>query len=264
MRIHAGFLLAALLTASCAKAETPASDTQAAATPETPASDAKAIAIADQVMEGLGGKKHWESLRGIRWTFGNSVGDTVKSSRRHSWDKQTGWHRVSGKNRAGQAFVVIENLNDGKGMAWMEGNRIEGDSLAKLLTFAKRTWTNDTYWFLMPYKLRDPGVVLRDQGTVTRDGRAYRVLGLSFEQVGETPGDRYTVFVNPANSRIEAWEYVLQGTQPPPTAWTWEGWEQRDGMWFPTAHMNPDRTRNVFTRDVEAVHAFGPSEFTAP
>jgi hypothetical protein len=263
MRIHAGFLLAALLTASCAKAETPASDTQAAATPETPASDAKAIAIADQVMEGLGGKKHWESLRGIRWTFGNSVGDTVKSSRRHSWDKQTGWHRVSGKNRAGQAFVVIENLNDGKGMAWMEGNRIEGDSLAKLLTFAKRTWTNDTYWFLMPYKLRDPGVTLKYAGEAKEGDRAYDKIALSFGNVGQTPGDHYWVYVNRANHRVEKWEYVLQETEPPPKTWTWDDWEKHDGLWFCTAHRNTEGV-NVFTREVETVREFRSTEFIAP
>jgi hypothetical protein len=238
----------------------------APATPraETPASDPAAVAMADRVMNALGGREKWDALPGLRWSFGSAVNDTVRSTRRHAWNKHTGWHRVEGKNRQGAPFCIIHNVNDGRGMAWMDGNPIEGDSLRKLIAFGKSLWTNDTYWFLMPYKLRDPGVVLRDQGEVARDGRVLHAIALSFEQVGETPGDRYMVFVDPSTSRVVSWEYVLQGNQPPASAWTWEGWQERDGLWFATAHMSPDRTRNVFTRDVEAVRAFGPAEFTAP
>jgi hypothetical protein len=251
MRVLPAFLLAALLTAPLA------------ARAETPVSDPKAVAIADQVMDALGGKKRWDDLRGIRWTFGNEVNDTVKSSRRHSWDKHTGWHRVSGKNRAGQAFVAIENLNDGKGMAWVEGNRIEGDSLAKMITFAKRTWTNDSYWFLMPYKLRDPGVTLRYEGQAKVDGRPYDKIALSFDQVGETPGDHYWVYVNPETHRVERWDMVLQSDKPPPKSYTWEGWQAHDGLWFPTAHRNTEHL-NIFTRDVQTMSEFPPGEFTSP
>ena len=44
---------------------------------ETPSSDPKAIAVADQVMKSLGGKKRWDDLRGIRWSFGAERNDTV-------------------------------------------------------------------------------------------------------------------------------------------------------------------------------------------
>ena len=100
---------------------------------ETKASDPKAVAIADQVMAGLGGKQRWDALVGLRWTFGASVNDTVKTTRRHSWNKQTGWHRVEGKTRAGQEFCYIHQLGSDQGMAWVDGTAIEGDSLQKLL-----------------------------------------------------------------------------------------------------------------------------------
>ena len=202
MRVRWGFVIAALLAAAYPAAA------------ETPASDAKAVAIADRVMEALGGKERWDSLRGLRWSFGSEVSDTVRSNRRHAWDKHTGWHRVQGKNRAGQAFVTISNLRDGKGMAWVDGVRIEGDSLQKLLALAKRQWTNDTYWFLMPYKLRDPGVTLKYDGEAKDGGVTFDKIGLSFEKVGDTPGDRYWVYVNRANTRVEKWDYVLQETEP--------------------------------------------------
>jgi len=80
--------------------------------------------------------------------------------------------------------------------------------------------------------------------------------------VGLTPGDHYWVYVNRANHRIEKWEYVLEGQQPPAQRVTWEGWEEHDGLWFPTAHHMDNG--NLFTRDVETVKEFKPTEFTAP
>ena len=229
---------------------------------ETPASDRKAVAIADQVMKALGGKQRWDDLVGLRWTFGASVNDTVRNSRRHAWNKHTGWHRVEGKTRAGQSFCFIHRVGTNEGMAWMDGVAIEGDSLQKLLKRANSLWINDTYWMLMPYKLRDPGVTLKYEGEAREGNARYDKLALTFENVGETPGDHYWVFVNRADHRIDRWEMVLQSDQPPPAAYTWEGWEQHDGLWFPTAHRQ-DKS-NVFTNAIETVKEFKPAEFSAP
>lgn len=242
--------LATLALSSCARAE-------------TADSDKKAVAIADRVMKALGGEKRWNDLTGLRWSFGSEVGDTLRSLRRHAWNKHTGWHRVEGKNRAGQDFVFIENLNDTTvGMAWMNGTPIEGDSLKKLLRNAKRMWTNDTYWMLMPYKLRDPGVRLKYEGKAKLGAAEYDKVALSFEQVGQTPGDRYWIYVHPRTHRIERWDYLLEGDQPPPQTISWEGWQAHGGLWFPTAHRRD--SLNVFTRDVETVAEFRPNEFKTP
>ena len=229
---------------------------------EAPASDPRAVRIADQVMTGLGGKDRWDKLRVLRWTFEVSVNDTMRPARRHAWDKYSGWHRVDGTTMAGQHYCYIENLNDSTGMAWVNGTKIEGDSLKKLMRRAHANWINDSYWFLMPYKLRDPGVTLRYEGQ-TRSGRVvYDRLALSFDKVGMTPGDRYWVYVNRANHRVERWEHLLQDAQPPPVPWTWEGWELHDGLWFPTVHHNERRI--IYTRAVQLAAGAGPNEFTAP
>lgn len=229
---------------------------------ETAASDPAAVRIADQVMNALGGKPRWDALPGLVWSFGNSVGDTVRVTRRHHWDMRTGRHRVEGTMRDGTKFVFVHVIGDSTGKAWMNGNAIEGDSLKKLIRRAQAIWTNDSYWFLMPYKLRDPGVTLKSDGEVTENGVTFDRIALSFENVGLTPGDRYWLFVNRKNHRIERWEYVLQGTQPPPVKWTWEGWEEHGGLWFPTAHRQ-DRT-NVFTNDVEILRDTPAAMFESP
>lgn len=230
---------------------------------ETAASDPRAVRIADQVMAALGGKPAWDRLRVLRWTFEVSVNDTLRPARRHSWDKHTGWHRVDGLTAAGQPFCYIENLKDSTGKAWVGGTPIAGDSLKKLMNRAHALWINDSYWFLMPYKLRDPGVTLKYDGE-TRDstGAVYDRIALSFENVGMTPGDRYWVFVNRRNHRVERWEHLLQGAQPPPVPWTWEGWEAHGGLWFPTVHRSARRT--LYTRAVQTASRPGPNEYSAP
>ena len=251
MRAHMNvrpFLIAALIAAP--------------ALAEAPASDPKAVAVADRVMKSLGGKKRWDALPGLRWTFGASVNDTVRNSRRHSWNKHSNWHRVEGKTRAGQSFCFVHKVMTDEGRAWMDGVAIEGDSLQKLMKRANSLWINDTYWILMPYKLRDPGVTLKYEGETREGGAVFDKLALTFDNVGETPGDRYWVYVNRAVDRVERWEMVLQGDQPPAKGYSWEGWEEHDGLWFPTAHRQ-DKTV-IFTNAVEAVKEFGPTEFTAP
>ena len=256
---------AVALAAPVARAADPVSVTvtDSTAADTSHVSDPQALAIADQVMKALGGNERWDKLHGIRWTWEFTVNDTVKSLRKHSWDKMTGWHRISGKTRTGVDFVFIHKLNTPEGMAWMNGVKIEGDSLQKLMKRANSVWINDAYWFLMPYKLRDPGVTLKYAGQVRDGDNLYDKLGLSFDHVGDTPGDRYWVYVNRANHRIDKWEMMLQGDQPPPTLYQLEGWEQHQDLWFCTAKRG-DQGRVIYTRNVETVSAFPAAEFTAP
>jgi len=231
---------------------------------DTSGSDPRAVAIADRVLETLGGRSRWDAARGLRWTFGSMLGDSVRSSRRHAWDRQSGWHRVEGVNRQGQRFLILHTVGDTtQGSAWMDGQRIEApDSLHKLVKRGEALWVNDTYWMLMPYKLRDPGVTLGYAGDTTMAGTVYDRLALSFHDVGLTPGDHYWVYVNRGNHRVEFWEMVLQGEQPPPVGYTWEGWEQHAGLWFPTAHRRD--SVNVFTNQIEVVPEFATKVFSEP
>ena len=229
---------------------------------ETPDSDPRAVAIADQVMAALGGRARWDSLPGLEWTFESAVADTLRPGRRHCWDKLGGRHRVEGRTRQGQPFVAIHNLGATDGMAWVAGTRLEGDSLQKMVRRANSTWINDTYWMLMPYKLRDPGVHLAYAGDTTLAGATCDRIALSFEQVGETPGDRYWVYVNRANHRVERWDYVLEGNQPPAVSWTWEGWEQHEGLWFPTAHRQGKVV--IYTRAIHTPRGFAANVFSSP
>ena len=226
-------------------------------------SDPQAMKVAHEVLDALGGGERWNALTGIAWTFEVSTRDTVRASRRHVWNKHSGEHRVEYTTPAGVRFVVVHVLGDStRGSAWANGTPLEGDSLHHMLKRAYAMWVNDSYWFLMPYKLLDPGVHLGYDGQVSDSAGTFDRLALSFDHVGLTPGDHYWVDVARGSERVERWKNQLQNTQPPPTEWTWEGWEKHDGLWFPTAHRRPGAA--ILTRDVETYREMPASAFAAP
>lgn len=227
-----------------------------------PAKAPAANAVAHQVMDALGGKARWDAMPGLQWTFRAVRHDSVKALRRHAWEKATGRHRVEGSLPDGRRFTIVGTLGDSlHGAAWLDGRALHGDSLKTMLRQGYAMWVNDSYWFLMPYKLLDPGAHLVADGTTTDHGTRYDVLSLTFDHVGLTPGDHYWVYVNAATHRVERWTMVLQGRQPPPVAYTWEGWEQHDGLWFPTKHHGDQL--DVYTDDVKTVKQFPPRTFDA-
>ncbi len=181
--------------------------------------DAEARRVAERVMEALGGADAWARVHLVHFGFAGR--------RTHHWDRSTGRHRVEGETRDGEPFVVIADLDTRRGRAWLDGAEVTGEKAAELLETAYGAWVNDTYWLLMPYKLLDPGVHLTYEGTESLDGVPYDVLGLAFEGVGLTPGDRYWAWINRDTGLMDRWAYRLQ-SQPEdaePTVWRWQGWD---------------------------------------
>ncbi|MGH7453208.1 MAG: hypothetical protein ACRENG_17795, partial [bacterium] len=74
-------------------------------------SDAKAVAIADEVMEKLGGRENWDKTRYITWRF--------FGRRLHVWDKWTGDARVESGNS-----IILLNINTKSGRAWKDGQEV--------------------------------------------------------------------------------------------------------------------------------------------
>lgn len=180
--------------------------------------------VAERVLDAMGGQKAWDDTRFLHFTFAGRRG--------HWWDRYTGRHRVEGKTQEGQAYVVLENINTKEGTAYLDGRKQEGEKAAELLKLAYGTWVNDTYWLLMPYKLRDPGVRLTLDGEETIDGETYDKLALSFDHVGLTPGDRYWAYVNRKTGLMDRWAFHLEDMKPedPPSRWAWQGWQRYGGI----------------------------------
>lgn len=186
-------VLAILLASACFAQKNPAAPGFDAA-----GSDAKAIEIADQVMENMGGRKNWDKTRYIAWNF--------FGSRKLLWDKWTGNVRVDNVNND---QTILLNINTDKGRVFKYGKeQTAADSIAKFVKSGKGAWINDSYWLLMPFKLKDSGVTLKYLGEdKTQDGVEADVLQLTFKSVGNTPDNKYKVWVKKTNPMVWQWAY---------------------------------------------------------
>ncbi|MGE5176086.1 MAG: DUF6503 family protein [Hyphomicrobiales bacterium] len=191
--------------------------------------DPKAAAIAKELTDAMGGQKAWDDLPYFRFDF-VIVRDGKEVARfRHWWDKKHGRERVEGPDDKGRIVTAIFSLADKKGKTFTDG-LLDTDStnIANIIQMGYERWVNDTYWVMMPFKLRDPGTHLKyDREETGKDGTPYDVLELTFDKgVGLTSDDHYWLFVNRKTHLIDKWEYVLTGQKPPPQVVHWESWTQ--------------------------------------
>ncbi len=189
-------------------------------------SDPRAVALADQVLEALGGHKAWEGTHYIRFAFAVEKNGTIKARRTHLWDRWAGRLRYESVDGKGKPFIVLLDLNSRQGTAFRGDRALETAAARPLLAEAYEAFINDTYWLLMPYKMKDPGVRLQDAGTVAIGGETYDRVLLTFDNVGLTPKDRYWAHINRRTHLMDRWSYVLQDDPPNsgPTVWDWKGW----------------------------------------
>ncbi len=182
-------------------------------------SDAKAIAIADEVMAAMGGRQNYEKTRFIKFNF--------FGSRVHTWDKLTGDIRIDYQK---EDKTLLMNIHS------MEGKAMLGDTLidknhpriAELTKSGKSQWINDTYWLVMPFKLKDSGVTLKYVGEdMTQAGAKADVLAMTFKNVGVTPDNKYLVYVDKTSRLVTQWDFYGKAADAEPRFQIpWEGYTQ--------------------------------------
>jgi len=218
------------------------------------ASDDEAIAIADEVMEALGGRAAWDDTRYLTWNF--------FGRRRHLWDKQTGDIRVEGIRREDdKPYVILMNLQSMDGRAWIDGEEVtDSEQLAALLDLGEAAWINDSYWVFMPYKLKDSGVTLRYLGTDEMlDGRSAQVLQLTFEEVGRTPENRYLVYVAQDSGLVEQWDFFENADdEEPGFQIPWHDWRR-----YGQIMLSDNRGKNSHT-DIAVLETLPEGILTRP
>jgi hypothetical protein len=111
-------------------------------------SDPRAVELADSIMMAMGGRRNWDKTRYISWNF--------FGARDLTWDKQDNMVRIESLKDSITYLVDLDKL---QGRVRVKGEEItEPDSLSKMLSKGKSIWINDSYWLLMPFKLKDTGL----------------------------------------------------------------------------------------------------------
>jgi len=186
--------------------------------------DATSIALAEKVMEANGGQLAWDATRFIQWNF--------FGSRKHIWDKKTNNLIIEGIK---DTFHIQMNLSSLEGTVHYGGmDQTHPDSLSKYLEKGKQMWNNDAYWLLMPYKLRDPGVDLKYLGLGEYNEREdIHKVEMTFTEVGDTPQNKYHIYIDPDNNRIVQWEFFPDASNEEPRfATPWIDYKQYDKIWL--------------------------------
>ena len=188
-------------------------------------SDEKAIALADQVMEAMGGRANWDKTRYTSWVF--------FGSRKHTWDRYTGDVKIEYLNDTVHNKQVIFNVNSMEGKVQLDGEEFtDADSVATLLKAAKGQWINDSYWVFMPFKMKDSGVTLKYVGTdSTLAEEMCEVVSMTFSEVGNTPQNKYLVYIHPETHHIVQWDYYPNASDESPRfASSWEAYSKYGGI----------------------------------
>jgi len=186
--------------------------------------DDTSIALADNVMEANGGAAAWNATRYIQWNF--------FGSRKHIWDKKTNDLIIESLK---DKYLIKLNLANNEGSVLYNGiQHTEPDSLAKYIEKGKQMWNNDSYWLLLPYKLRDPGVDLKYLGKGTFEDRDdIDKIEMTYTAVGDTPNNKYHIYIHPESHRIIQWEFFPDASDEKPRfATPWTEYKQYGNIWL--------------------------------
>lgn len=243
--------LALLLLGACYRGPEPPPN-PAAEGFDAAGSDASAVRIADDVMLALGGRDAWDATHVIGWTF--------RGERRLLWDKHAQRARIDYLKLDPPVRVALD-LESRAGRAWRAGQPVTDPAeLKRLCEQAYAHWVNDSYWLVMPYKLKDSGVTLRHAGErQVAPGHMADVLELTFGGVGLTPDNRYEVLVSRRYKLPVGWSYFPTRDAPAPQfSLPWLDWE-----WYGGIQLSGNR-RDVQLTEIHVRTEPPPDLMTAP
>ena len=223
--------------------------------------DPKAAAVAQALTSAMGGQEAWERLPYVRFDFVVMKDGKEAVRFRHWWDKKNGRDRVEGPDDKGRIVTAIVHLSDRKGKSFTTGVP-DADSAHVQMGYER--WVNDSYWFMMPFKLRDPGTRLKYSGRKKgAAGAEWDVLELTFDPgVGLTPKDHYWLYVNTKTHLLDRWDYLLQDMKGSPKSATWEGWTQVGPVRLSTLHSFEGQPVALRFENVSAPATMDESVFT--
>lgn len=151
-------------------------------------------------------KEAWDNTRYVRWSFAGM--------HHYVWDKKANLAEIKWKKNR-----VLLDPDAVDGIAYSDGERLEGDKARKLIDKAWSYWCNDMFWLIAPFKVKDKGT--KQELIDHPEGKRLKVSYLSG---GVTPGDSYVWIFNEDGSPKAFELYVgilpVKGMRVP-----WEKWE---------------------------------------
>jgi hypothetical protein len=191
----------------------------------SPASGEDTQALLDKVIAAHGGMEAWVALKDLSFRLtlvaltpqGEVTGARASLYRL----KRHGKGRVETVTGDG---LLIEGFDGERPWATLNGRHLTEPDALKRAHFQAVNWW---YWMGIPFKMRDPGVILRQKEPATFQGKPVHVLEVTYALEG--PTDRFTYHVDP-----ETYHIVLVETELKPGVWPgvggsgpgWSTWQE--------------------------------------
>jgi hypothetical protein len=187
--------------------------------------DKKSEEIVTLMEKAMGGREAYDAIQHLQWNF--------FGSRKWWWNKWTGDVRCESLR---SDISIAMNIQSQQGQVILNGKiQTHPDSLSKYLDKGYRWWINDSYWLVMPFKLKDNGVNLKYLGTrkTETDSIECDVMRLTFQEVGVTPANMYDLYVDPKTALLVQWDfYRTQQDSLPGFQMPWLKYQEHQDVLF--------------------------------
>lgn len=216
---------------------------------QTTPADQQAADIARKTVNAMGGLQNFKNVNYLGWNF--------FGYRQIIWDKVHDRVRIDYLKKK---ITIIADLNRDSCILYMNDERVtQPDSLAKYLKKGRSIWMNDSYWLIMPFKLFDSGVNLTYTGKgLTTDSTEAHILELTFNNVGETPENKYLVYIDTASYYVIQWDYYSEtGHMQPELTNTWGDYKK-----YGKIYLSGDRGERGKLSDIHVWSSLPDSVFS--
>lgn len=177
-------------------------------------SDPDAEELIKAMEKAMGGWKKMYKLKDVQFTYNYEyIGQGKKDvslekyifEGEHSWGKYT-THQIN--VMPDQEGEVIQSYVNNEIAVSHNGQLLEDEASKQSGVFLRKA---NYYWFTMMYKLRDPGVILRLNGTETLNGIKYQKVRVDFNAstVGKEKNDIYILYINTKTKLVDQFFFSL-------------------------------------------------------
>ena len=236
--------------------------------------DSKAQVLLDKVIAAHGGMEAWDNLKDMTFTITrvglSPQGDVTGARVSLYYMKRHGKARVETITSKG---LQVQGFDGQTPWVSLDGRRETGEEALKRAHFQSVNWW---YWMGIPFKLKDPGVILRYRGTSRFLGKSVDVLEATFQQGVGMSNDRYTYYIDPETAHVLFVEFQLQPGVwpgvggPSPSRSIWLDYKKEGPLTMHTKRIfygNPELTIKravLLFRDFQFNTGLPDKLFTAP
>ncbi|GAA4278096.1 DUF6503 family protein [Aquimarina mytili] len=169
--------------------------------------------IIKAIAEASGGWNTLWNLKDVEYTYAYEQADGKKdiSIERYIFDGEYSWgkyttHQVNVLPEGNQP--IIQNYAKGKASVSIDGKEITDEKIIGTADFLRQV---NYYWFMMNFKIGDPGTAYEYLGQEVVDGKTYDKVTVSYDsqKTGKEANDAYILYVNPETKLIDQFYFSL-------------------------------------------------------